>query len=223
MTEWTAGTQLAIGLAAFLLGWYIVGLYLNRRRAGQLVRQVRDSIQLFGGTATIRWIGRSAFRVEATQLRAPLTSLGISLLLEPRETFLLWLFGRWSGRRDWLMLSVTLEGVVKGAFEVYHPRRRGAMDSAREVRELGWQTAALPGRPELVLAAPGPDGRALAQETLSALRGVHVWRVRVRNKAPQLTISLPVPAAETRVPLPVFPLVPQLAELILARGVADRP
>lgn len=66
-------------------------------------------------------------------------------------------------------------------------------------------------------------GRALAQEALSALRGVDVWRVRVRNKAPQLTISLPVPAAETRVPLPVFPLVPQLAEMILARGDADRP
>ncbi len=222
MTEWTAGTSLAIGLAAFLLGWYVIGLYLNRRRAGQLVRQVRDSIQSFGGTATIRWIGRSAFRIEATQLRAPLTGLGISLLLEPRETFLLWLVGRWAGRRDWLMLGVTLDGVVKGAFEVYHPKRRGAMDSAREVRELGWQAAALPGRPELTFAAPGPDGRALAQEALGVLRGVDVWRVRVRNKAPQLTISLPVPATETRVPLPVFPLVPQLAEMILARGVPDR-
>jgi hypothetical protein len=223
MSEWTTGTNLAIGLAAFLLGWYFIGLYLNRRRAGQLVRQVRDSIQPFGGAATIRWIGRSAFRIEAERVHAPLTGLGVSLLLEPRETFFLWLAGRWSGRRDWLMVSATLDGVVKGAFEVYHPKRRGAMDSAREVRELGWQTAALPGRPELISAAPGPDGRALAQETLSAMRGVDVWRVRVRNKAPQLTISLPIPADETRVPLPVFPLVPQLAEIILARGVADRP
>jgi hypothetical protein len=223
MSEWTTGTNLAIGLAAFLLGWYFIGLYLNRRRAGQLVRQVRDSIQPFGGAATIRWIGRSAFRIEAEQVHAPLTGLGVSLLLEPRETFFLWLAGRWSGRRDWLMVSATLDGVVKGAFEVYHPKRRGAMDSAREVRELGWQTAALPGRPELISAAPGPDGRALAQETLSAMCGVDVWRVRVRNKAPQLTISLPIPADETRVPLPVFPLVPQLAEIILARGVADRP
>lgn len=222
MTEWTTGTNLAIALAAFLLGWYVIGLYINRRRAGQLVRQVRDSIQLFGGTATIRWIGRSAFRIEATQLRAPLTGLGISLLLEPRETFLLWAVGRLSGRRDWLMLGVSLEGVVKGAFEVYHPKRRGAMDSAREVRELGWHTEAAPGRSDLISAAPGPDGRGLAQEALSALRGVEVWRVRVRNKAPQLTIGLPIPATETRTPLPVFPLIPQLADIILARGVPDR-
>jgi hypothetical protein len=223
MTEWTTGTNLAIALAAFLLGWYVIGLYLNRQRAGQLVRQVRDSIQPFGGTATLRWIGRSAFRIEAEGLQAPLTKLGISLLLEPRETFLLWLVGRVFGRRDWLMLGVSLDGVVRGAFEAYHPKRRGATDSAREVRELGWETATLPGRPELLYAAPGPDGRALAHEVLSALRGLEVWRVRVRNKAPQITISLPVPVAERRLPLPVFPLVPQLAQMILARGVVERP
>jgi hypothetical protein len=119
------------------------------------------------------------------------------------------------------MVSVTLNGAVKGAFEVYHPKRRGAMDSAREVRSLNWQTAALPGRPDLLYAAPGPDGRALAQEVLSALRGVEVWCVRVRNKAPQLTISVPIPASETRVPLPVFPLIPQLAHMILARGAPE--
>ena len=221
MTEWTAGTNLTIALAAFLLGWYVIGLYINRRRAGQLVRQVRDSIQQFGGAATIRWIGRSAFRIEADKLQAPVAALGVSLLLEPRETFLLWIAGRWSGRRDWLILSGSLTGVVRGAFEVYHPKRRGAMDSAREVRELGWQTAPLPGRSELLCAAPGADGRALAQEVLSTLRGVDVWRVRVRNKAPQLTISLPIPTTETRVPLPVFPLIPQLAASILARGVSE--
>ena len=220
-SEWTVGTSLAIGLAAFLLGWYVVGLYVNRRRAGQMVRQVRDSIQPFGGTATIRWIGRSAFRIEVDKLQAPLTGLGISLLLEPRETFLLWLFGRCFGRRDWLMLSVSLDGAVKGAFDVYHPRRRGAMDSAHEIRDLGWETTAAPGRPELLMAAPGPDGRALAQETLSALRPLNLWRVRVRNKTPQLTISLPVLATETRVPLPVFPLIPQIAHLILAGRGTD--
>jgi hypothetical protein len=222
MTEWTAGTNLAIALAAFLLGWYVIGLYINRRRAGQLVRQIRDSIQQFGGAATIRWIGRSAFRIETDKLHAPLAALGVSLLLEPRETFLLWLVGRWSGRRDWLMIGATLSGPVKGAFEVYYPKRRGAMDSAREIRSLGWQAAPSPGRPELLCAAPGPDGRALAQEVLSALRGVEVWHVRVRNKAPQLTISLPVPASETRVPLPIFPVIPQLANIILARGTSEQ-
>jgi hypothetical protein len=221
MSEWDAGTYAAIGLAAFLLAWYLGGLYLNRRRAGQLVRQVRDSIQPFGGSATIRFIGRNAFRVEATQLAPPFTGLGVSLLLEPRETFLLWLGGRWFGRRDWLMVSVSLDGPVSAIFEVYHPKRRGAVDSAGEVRALGWSPEAVPGRPELVCAAPGKEGRALAQAVLAELGPGDLWRVRVRNKAPQISVSLPVPTAETRVPLPIFTQLSRLALTILPRTSAD--
>lgn len=222
MSDWGLGTHVAIGLAAFLLGWYFIGLYLNRRRAGLLVRQVRDSIQPFGGTATIRWIGRSAFRIEAEQVRSPLSKLGVSLLLEPRETFLLWVFGRLFGRRDWLMASACLDGTVSAVFEVYHPKRKGGMDSASEVRALGWQAEPLPGRPELCYAAPGADGRALAQEVMAVLRGSEIWRVRVRHKEPQLSVSLPVPVSEARTPLPIFTLLPQLAQAVLTRGGSGR-
>ncbi len=222
MSDWGLGTHVAIGLAAFLLGWYFIGLYLNRRRAGVLVRQVRDSIQPFGGTATIRWIGRSAFQIEAEQVRSPLSKLGVSLLLEPRETFLLWVFGRLFGRRDWLMASACLDGTVSAVFEVYHPKRKGGMDSASEVRALGWHAEPLPGRPELVYAAPGADGRGLAQRVMAEFHGVEIWRVRVRNKPPQISVSLPIPVSETRVPLPVFTQLSRLAQLVLARGGPDQ-
>jgi hypothetical protein len=120
------------------------------------------------------------------------------------------------------VLSVSLDGATKGAFEVFHPRGRDAAESLREIRALNWQAAPVLGRPELLCAAPDADDRALARDTLSLLRGLDVWRIRLRDGAPQLSISLPVPAAETRVPLPVFPLLPQLAEMILEREVAER-
>ena len=47
-------------------------------------------------------------------------------------------------------------------------------------------------------------------------RGLEVWRIRVRNTEPQLSVSVPVPAQETRVPLPVFSLLPQAASLVLS-------
>jgi hypothetical protein len=210
-------TDLIIALAAFLILWYVVGLYLNRRRGGALVRQIRDSLQSFGGQATIRWIGRSAFRIEVESLPSPLKKLGVSLVLEPRETFLLWLVWRCFGRRVWLMVGVSMGGTVKAIFDVYHPRRRGALDAANEVRSLGWTAEALPGRPELLHAAPGKEGRALAQAVMALFHGTDVWQVRVRHKEPQLVVSLPVPASETRVPLPIFTLLPQLVDCALAR------
>ncbi|MBI2000984.1 MAG: hypothetical protein HYS69_07375 [candidate division NC10 bacterium] len=212
------GTDLAIGLAAFLLMWYVAGIQVNRRRAVTLVRQVRDSIQPFGGTATIRWIGRSAFRIEAEQLTPPFVRLGISVLLEPRETFFLWAFGRLGGRRDWLVIGVTLNGRVGASFEVYHPRRRGATQVAHDIREKGWREEPLAGRPPLLCAGPDADGRALARAVMSAIGGMDVWRVGLQPEAPHLILSLPVPATETRTPLPIFATLSQLAQTVLPRG-----
>ncbi len=140
----------------------------------------------------------------------------MSGLLEPRETFLLWAFGRCFGRRDWLIVSASLDGAVKGIFEVYRPKRRGAFDSAQAIKELGWSPASVRGRTELVVAAPGADGHALAEQVLALFRGIDVWRIRVRNVEPQLSVSVPVPAQEKRVPLPVFWLLPQAADVVLS-------
>jgi hypothetical protein len=218
MSEWGSGTNLAIGLAAFLLLWYVIGIQTNRRRARTLVRQVRESIQPFGGSATIRWFGRSAFRIEAEQLAAPLVRLGLSVLLEPRETFFLWVVGRLRGRRDWLVASATLAGRVASSFEVYHPGRRGAFQVASEIREKGWRQEPLAGRPPLLCAAPDADGQALAREIMNLLARIEVWRVGLRPEAPQLTVSVPVPAAETGTTLPLFTLFPQLVQAVLCRG-----
>lgn len=218
LERWFTGTDLAIGLAAFLLMWYVVGIQVNRRRAVSLVRQVRDSIHPFGGTATIRWIGRSAFRIEAEQLAPPFVRLGISVLLEPRETFFLWAVGRLGGRRDWLVTGVTLHGRVGASFEVYHPKRRGASQVAHDIREKGWREEPLVARPPLLCAGPDADERALAREVIGAVGGIDVWRVGLQPEAPHLIVSLPIPATETRTPLPIFAALPQLAQTILARG-----
>jgi hypothetical protein len=212
------GTDLAIGLAAFLLLWYVIGMQISRRRAVTLVRQVRESLQPFGGTATIRWYGRSAFRIEAEQLTSPFVRLGISVLLEPRETFFLWAVGRLRGRRDWLVTGVTFGGHVTKSFEVYHPRRRGAFQVASEIRDKGWRQEPLAGRPPLLCAAPDADGQALARESMTLLARTEIWRLGLRPEAPHLTISLPVPATETKSPLPIFTLLPQLAQTVLSRG-----
>lgn len=212
------GNQAVIFLAAFLLVWYAIGLHLNRRRAGQLVRQVRDAIRALGGSATIRWMGRSAFRIEVEQLPGAVSRLGLTVLLEPRETFLLWLVGHLTGRRDWLMLSAILSVPVGPAFEAYHPKRRGAPDAARRIALEGWKAEPVPGRPPLLVAGRDADARALGQEVLQALPGIEVWGASLHPEEQRLSLSLPIPAAESRLELTVLTVLPQLANLIAHRS-----
>ncbi len=213
--RWPTGTDLAIALAAFLLGWYVVGGLLNRRRYILLVRQVRDSIQAFGGMATIRQIGRNAFRIEAEKVSAPFEKLSISALLEPRETFFLWLVGRLGGRRDWLLIRATLQGSVGPQFEVYRPKVHGSSDVARELRRLGWQGEPMAGRPGMLCAAPGAAGRGLADRVMSELPRLELWRVGLRPEAPQLTLGLPVLPSEKGKTLPAITALPTVARTVL--------
>jgi hypothetical protein len=206
-----------VAFAAFLLAWYAVGLHLNRRRAGQLVAQIRDALQAQGRAATIRWIGRSAFRIEVEKPAEPVTRLALSVLLEPRETFLLWLVGRMGGRRDWLVLSAFLDGPAGPAFEVYHPRRRGAADAIQRIRAEEWTAEPVPGRPALLAAARKAEGRELAREIVSRLRAIELWGVSLRTEEHRLTLSLPLPATENPPIGPLFAVLPQLADVILRR------
>jgi hypothetical protein len=143
--------------------------------------------------------------------------MDISVVLEPRETFFLWVFGRLRGRRDWLVAAATLGGSVRSAFEVYHPGRRGVSQAAFVIRNKGWRQDPLAGRAPLLCAAPDADGHALVREVMSLLLQIEVWRVGLHQEAPHLTISMPVPATETRSTLPVFGLLPQLAKTVLTR------
>ncbi len=211
------GTEAVVVLAAFLLAWYAVGLHLNRRRATQLVGHIRDALQARGLPATIRWIGRSAFRIEVEKPGGPVTRLALSVLLEPRETFLLWLVGRMGGRRDWLVLSAFLDGPAGPAFEVYHPRRRGAADAVQRIRTEEWKAEPVPGHPRLLAAARKAEGRGLAREVVATLGRIDLWGASLRPEEHRLTLSLPLPVGDSLPIAPLFAILPQLADLILRR------
>jgi hypothetical protein len=211
------GTEAVLAFAALLLAWYAIGLHLNRRRASQLVAHVRDALQAKGLPATIRWIGRSAFRIEVEKPGAPVGRLALSVLLEPRETFLLWVVGRMGGRRDWLVLSATLEGPAGPAFEVYHPRRRGAADAVQRIRAEEWTAEPVPGRAALLVAARKAEGRELARQMVAALGAIEIWGVSLRPEEHRLTLSLPLPVADSLPIVPLFSVLPELADLALRR------
>ena len=136
MTEWTAGTNLTIALAAFLLGWYVIGLYRDGRRAGQLVRQVRGFHTAVRGCGDDPVDRTQRLPDRGRQAAGRHDALGVSIPSRAaRDLPALDHQPLVEGRREWPVLSVSLtEVMARGAFEVYHPRRRGAMDSAGKYR-----------------------------------------------------------------------------------------
>ncbi len=211
------GTEVILVLAAFLLVWYAVGLHLNRRRAGLLVGHIRDALQAKSLPATIRWIGRSAFRIEVEKPGGAVTRLAVSVLLEPRETFLLWLVGRMGGRRDWLVVTAHLDGPAGPAFELYHPRRRGAADAVQRIRTEGWTAEPIPGHSRLLAAARKAEGRELARQVVVTLGAIDLWGASLRPEEHRLTLSLPLPDIDRLPIVSLFTVLPQLADLTLRR------
>lgn len=96
--------NIAIGVALVLLVWYFAGLYVNRIRAQQLLRAIRDGIGQVGAKSTVKWFGRAAFQVDVGEPVAPFVAFRLLCLLEPRDFPLAQVWSRLRGRRDQVMI-----------------------------------------------------------------------------------------------------------------------
>ncbi|MFN3476174.1 MAG: hypothetical protein ACK4Z6_01280 [Candidatus Methylomirabilales bacterium] len=206
-------TQTIIALSFLLVFWYFVGSQMNRRRAKALIRWLHNALQSFGGEATIRWIGRSAFRIAVEKTHEPFRSLQVTVILEPREALLIWLYQRFRGQRDLLVLRGELRQTPRAELEIFQQRGRIGAEVIRMVREAGWLVE--PAGAGLLMAYSDRGGEALARELLALLKdfGATIWRMAVRRD--DLLISLPL----TRLPGPgeqdVFGLFQRLSLRIL--------
>lgn len=213
-----SGTQFVLALSAVLLFSFFVGAVLNRRRGADLAKQVWESVKGFGDTATIRWFGRSGFRIEVEKANSPFTRLAVSILLEPREALPVWAFGRLRGRRDLLVVSTGLAGPVGVALDIYDPNGAGGKQLGREIRARGWEEEPVAGRPGLLCGSSTRRGRDLARDVIAAIGTLPVWRIGVREEDPHLIITMPAPPASSRTPLRIFTSLPDLARVVLRTG-----
>lgn len=81
------------------------GSLANRRRAADLVRAVRAELPALGGEGSIRWFGTGGFQVDVTRPSRGITRFQVVGLLEARDLPLVWLYWRWRGRRDRLVIQ----------------------------------------------------------------------------------------------------------------------
>lgn len=96
-------------LAGLLAVWWVAGAYANRRRADRLLAALRPHLRELAGSASIRWHGGSAFRIDLQEVAAPFRAVSILALLAGREAPLALLWNRWRGGGDRLVIEADLQ------------------------------------------------------------------------------------------------------------------
>jgi hypothetical protein len=210
------GPLLVLAAGALLLGWYLAGNELMRRRARRLARWCRDAATPFGGTLAIRWLTTGSFQIEIQNPTRPLQSGSLTGLVESLDVAAIWFLNRLRGRRDMILLQLTLDRRPIWGLEIFRDPSILAADARHRAREEGWQISNLG---EHQLAAP--DGEAPAEfaqalHTALADQSRNLVRLAVRRQGVHVSLALNVPAPARLPPASFYQLIRDVVDVTLA-------
>ncbi|HEY3061938.1 MAG TPA: hypothetical protein VGL99_23425 [Chloroflexota bacterium] len=207
------GLQLAIAIGVVLIVWYLGGNELMRRRSHRLAIWTKRMLDPLGGKQSIRWLSGQAFRLEVEGTKAPIRSLLATGLVESWDTPLIWAWNRLHGRRDIILLQLTLREQPMWGLEVYRPGTLLAGDARHMARQEGWTETT---RDELVIMCGGEAPLRLATELLDAIQAERrrLLRLAVRRQGHHLTLGLAVPDPNDFEPRDASRIAQRLAERV---------
>jgi hypothetical protein len=189
---------IGIVLIAVVLLWFTVGTQYNIRKGERMMRWLQDGLPALGPRTTLRWLGSSVAELSIVQPRAPYREATVMIVLEPRDLGAVWALARRRGRRDFLLLRLSLTRAPRFRADVIDPAAWTAGHNRRD--EPAFDRAEIwagVGGSEVPLRAHLDDGtdavqlRALAERLTGLSSGV--WRVSVRPTVPHLEIHLLLP------------------------------
>jgi hypothetical protein len=194
------GPSIAIGLILFVMLWFALGTQRNIRIGNDLLRWLQGGLPLLGRRTTLRWLGSSAVELRMVEPAEPFREAAVLAVLEPRDVSLLWAYARWRGRRDFLIVRVSLVRAPPFSMEVRDPRGWTGRDEPRDHAAIGgggedgWRRVEWPGG-QVAVAGPGANeaGIRSAWEAISAA-SAGVWKLTVQPVVPHLEVHLRPPA-----------------------------
>lgn len=191
------GQQIAVYLGIFLLLWYGVASFYNRRKGVRIYRWLQPGVATQGKITEAKWIGSSGSGARITVAKAnhPFRRVDVAYLLETRELLPLWIFNWLRGRRDRLILRIDLRTFPPAAFELMHTgdsRLKGMTDSSGRVVPSD-QVSTL--GDEFRVAWMGRKDETLLQKLSPFLGkyGPSVGRLSVSRKAPHMIFEMHIP------------------------------
>jgi hypothetical protein len=203
------GTALAIGLSLLMVAGYVWGSAVNRRLRWSLARWARTAFRDLPHGATIQTFGTSGVLIRQPRPRPDISDLQITVLLEPREVAPLWLWSRLWGRRDLVVVRITLRSPARADLEIAARASAFGQAAMRALTEAdGWKVVDR-GEAFTVAARRTRDPEGLGQDLLRILTPVipGLAQVSVRRNTPAVQVGFPLPEPE----VPLDPILDGLA------------
>src|SRR5919106_1734984 len=133
---------LLIVLLAAVMIWFTVGTQRNVSRGNRMLEWLQGGLAALGPRTTLRWLGSSVAELKITEPRAPYRDALVLVVLEPRDLGALWAISRRRGRRDFLVLRLSLVRAPVVGADLVDPSAWTAgdrrSDELEPERQLDW-------------------------------------------------------------------------------------
>jgi hypothetical protein len=211
-------TQAVIAFCALLVIWYIVGWQMNRRHGRRLLEWILQGLRVFGGQITVSRLGTSGFQVNVRKAQTPFKRIEATILLQPREILLVWIFNLLQGRADYLVFKSTLRASPRGEVEVVEKRGRLARRVLKGLHERAWTRQETAGG--LVIACRGKQGQQQADAISHLVEDLspRLLRLSLSKKAPHLLVSLSLAGLDEQSALLLLSSLQDLVQTVAPGG-----
>jgi len=210
--------QVVIAFCALLVVWYVVGWQVNRRRGERLLAWVLQGLRALGDQTTVSRLGTSGFQVNVGKAQTPFKNMEATILLQPREIFLLWLLDLLRGRTDHLVFKGTLRASPRGEVEVIKKRERLAGRVLEGLDEEAWTRQEI--ADGLVMACRGEKGQRQAEAISHLVEGLspRLLRLSLSKQPPHLLLNLSLSGLDERSALLLLSSLQGLAQAVASSG-----
>jgi hypothetical protein len=210
-------TQAVIAFCVLLAVWYVVGWQVNRRRGMCLLEWIVQGLRALGDQITVSRLGTSGFQVHMGRVQAPFKKIEATILLEPREILLFWLFNLLRGKTDYLVFKGTLRASPRVEIEVMKKRQLTRQVLGR-LSEEDWshqETAS-----GLVIACRGQKDQQQADAISHLVEDLRprLLRLSLSKKDPHLLVSLSLAGVDEQSALLMLSSLQELAQAVAPSG-----
>jgi hypothetical protein len=204
---------------AVVLVWFTFGTQRNIRRGNRVLAWLQHGLPELGPRTTLRWLGSSVAELQIVAPRHPYREALVMVVLEPRDLGAVWALSRSRGRRDFIVLRLSLVRAPRVRADLVLPEAWTASDRRPDEPEPRLRQSWIDAVGRAVDVSHDGDGDLAALRSswdrLSSLSG-GAWRLSIRTTVPHLEIHLLPPDVEATSARKLLREVSALAKAVAA-------